>query len=321
MNRYTAYIKETLHITADVSVYPNSDTLPLYLRNGYDLYTMTVQGVQCLLALPKEPANLSALRKQCGQLKKLTGLDCVLCLDNVRIYTKEKMLSEGIPFVIAGQQIYMPFLGIALNKNGMREVPRTEQISYSTQKLLLTAIYQRWATMTLTEAAKVLGMSKMSVTRCFDELQALGLPLIKSEAKMRRFIWEDSRRALWETVGPFLRNPVARQYRLDSHVDIVAAKLGGMSALCHYSMLADNPYTVYAVSKDAVKTMDLGKLPLIPDDETPGMVIQVMRYEVEYDDAAAIDPLTAILSLGDDDKTDPRVEAAIEKVLEDFLYD
>ena len=321
MNRYTAYIEETLHITADVSIYPNSDTLPLYLRNGYDLYTMTVQGVRCLLALPKEPVNLSALRKQCGQLKKLTGLDCVLCLENVRIYTKEKMLSEGIPFVIAGQQIYMPFLGIALNKNGMREVPRTEQISYSTQKLLLTAIYQRWATMTLTEAAKVLGMSKMSITRCFDELQALGLLLVKSEAKMRRFIWEDSRRALWEATSPFLRNPVARQYRLDSNVDIATAKLGGMSALCHYSMLADNPYTIYAVSKDAAKTMDLGKMPLIPDDEAPSMVIHVMRYELEYHDARAIDPLTAILSVTGDDKADPRVEAAIEKVLEDYLHD
>ena len=37
------------------------------------------------------------------------------------------------------------------------------------------------------------------------------------------------------------------------------------------------------------------------------------------DDAA--DPLTAILSLTDDEKSDPRVEAAIEEVLEECLRD
>ena len=321
MNRYIAYIEDTLHINAVVSVYPNSDELPLYLRNGYDLYTMTFQNIQCLLALPKEQTNLSALRKQCAQLKKLTGLDCVLCLDSVRIYTKEKMLSEGIPFVIAGQQIYMPFLGIALNKNGIREITSTERISFITQKLLLAAIYQGWRKITLTEAAKTLGISKMSITRCFDELQALGLPLIKSETKLRRFIWEDSKRALWETVRPFLRNPVAAQYRLDKHLDIASAKLGGMSAVCHYSMLADNSYTTYALAKDANKEYELGKLPPVPDDETPDMVIHVMRYDVEYNDAPAIDPLTAILSLSDDDTADPRVEAAIESILEECLHD
>lgn len=321
MNRFIEYIEETLHISADVSVYKNNDTLPLYLRNGYDLYAMTVQNVQCLLAQPKEPANLTALRKQCGQLKKLTGLDCVLCLDGVRIYTKDKMLSEGIPFVIAGQQIYMPFLGVALNKNGMREIPQAERISFSTQKLLLTAIYQKWKQVTLTEAAMALGMSKMSITRCFDELQALGVFLVKSETKMRRFIWEGNRRSLWESVHPFLRSPVAGQYRFDKHFDVASAKLGGMSAICHYSMLADNPYTIYAVSKAAAKTIELGKLPLIPDDETPGMVIQIMRYELEYHDASAIDPLTAILSLADDDKADPRIEAAIERIIEDCLHD
>jgi hypothetical protein len=155
MNQYIAYIEETLHINTDVSVYTNCDKLPLYLRNGYYLYIMAIQNVRCLLAQPKEIINLTLLRKQCGQLKKLTGLDCVLCLENVRIYTKEKMLSEGIPFIIAKQQIYMPFLGIALTQNGMREIPQTNRLSFSTQMLLLTAIYENWKRKTLTEAAKV----------------------------------------------------------------------------------------------------------------------------------------------------------------------
>ena len=321
MNRFITYIEETLHMSANVSAYERPDMLPLYLRNGYELFTMTVQNTSCLLALPKEQSNLTALRKQSGQLKKLTGLDCVLCLDDIRIYTKEKMLSEGIPFVIAGQQIYMPFFGVALSKNNVREIPDIENISFCTQRLLLTAIYSGWSKITLTETAKALGMSKMSVTRCFDELQSLELNLIKSERKTRQFIWNDSRRVLWETVLPFLRNPVAQQYRFGDKVKIENLKLGGLSALCHYSILADNSYTIYAVSKDYAKTLELGKLPVIPTGEIPEMVVQVIRYDIDYKDGAAVDPLTAILTLTDKDKNDPRVEKAIEEILEECLND
>ena len=321
MNHFIEYIEEILHVNAHISLYELPNTLPLYLRNGYDLIVLTIQNIQCLLARPKEPDNLSTLRKHCNLLKKLTDLDCVLCLEGVRVYTKEKMLAEGIPFVIAGQQIYMPFLGVVLTQNGMREIPSIKQISFCTQKLLLTAIYSSWNQTTLTEAAKVLSVSKMSVTRCFDELQALGLMLVKQEGKMRRFVWEDGRRALWETVYRFLRNPVSQQYRLSEYIELSFMKLGGLSAICHYSMLADNPYPTYAVPKNAAKGLELSKMPLIPVDENPNMVLHVLRYDLEYRNSAAIDPLTAILSLTDEEKSDPRIESAIEEILEDCFHD
>ena len=319
MNQYISYIEETLHTNADVSLYVNYDMLPLYLRSSYNLYIMTVESVNFLLAQPKTSVKLTILRKQCIQLKNLTGLDCVLCLEGARIYTKEKMLAEGIPFVIAGQQIYMPFLGIALKHNGMRELPQTDRLSFSTQALLLNAIYQDWTQTTATEAAKILGISKMSITRCFDELQSLGIPLVKSDKKMRRFIWEDSRRALWDEIRPFLRNPVALQYRFDKHINIKTAKLGGLSAVCHYSMLSDASLMIYAVPKNNANILDLNKLPQIPEDETPDIIVQIIRYDVKYHDTSAIDPLTAILSLTNEEKTDPRIEAAIEQILEDNL--
>ena len=319
MNQFITYIEDTLHTTANVSVYENPDKLPLYLRNGYDLYTLTIQNVTCLLAKPKEQSNLAGLRKQSEQLKKITGLNCVLCLEGIRIYTKEKMLAEGIPFVIAETQIYMLFLGVALSKADEREMPNIENISFSTQRLLLTAIYEGWKQTTLTETAKLLGMSKMSITRCFDELQSLELSLIKAAGKTRCFVWEGDRRALWEAVLPFLRNPVIRQYRFGEAIKTGKLKRSGISAVCHYSMLADNNYTVCAVSNDEVKSLEFGKLFEVPKGEIPEMVVQVMRYDIDYKDSAAIDPLTAVLSLIGEEKNDPRVEAAIDAILEECL--
>ena len=321
MDTILAYIEETLHLNVSVREYDKANELPLYLRNGFDLSILSLLNVKCLLAHPKEQQNLTNLRKQANLLKKLTGLDSVLCLDDVRIYTKEKMLSEGIPFVITGKQIYMPFLGVALTSKGSREILQAEEMSFAAQRLILTAIYKGWQQTTLTEAASILNLSKMSVSRVFDELNSVGLDIIRANGKTRCFTWEGSRQALWDSVAPFLRNPVVRQYRLGTHIEIRGYKLGGMSALCHYSMLADDSYTVYAVAKDVAKTLELRKLPVIPVAETPAMVIQVMRYDLEYDDHVAVDPMTAILSLTNDEKNDPRVQAAIEGVLEECLRD
>ena len=321
MNKYASYIGKILHQNINITEYDNQNTLPLYLRNGNNLSLLTIYDTQCLLVQPKEQTNLTNLRKQIIQLKKLTGLDCVLCLDNTGTYTKDKMLSEGIPFVNLNKQIYMPFLGVALSSNDDRVVSPIEQISFSTQKLLLTSIYEKWNHTTLTEAALKLNVSKMTMTRCFDELYSTNLNLIERIGKNRCFVWDGGQRSLWDSVRIFLRNPVVRQYRLGQTIDIGNARLNGMSAVCHYSMLSDNFYTTYAVSKDDEKKLELGKQPRLIDVETPVIVIQVLGYNLYYDDNIAIDPLTAILSLTDDEINDPRVEAAIEEILEDLLND
>ena len=321
MNPFVKYMEEALHIKTKVCDYTKQNELPLYLRNNYDFLAAIIQDIEFLLIYPKEQTNLTTIRKQANQLKKLTGLDCVLCLDNVRAYTKEKMLAEGIPFIIPGKQVYMPFLGVALSNSVAREILPVEKLSFGTQRLLLTAIYSSWTQTSLKEAANALGLTKMSISRCFDELQSVGLYLVKTIGKARYFSWSGNRRELWDTVAPFLRSPVKRQYCLGESIDIKGAKLGGISALCHYSMLADNPYNFYAVPKDTAKFFVTAKLPLIPETESPVMVIQVMQYDMDYTDAHAIDPLTAILSISEEDKADPRVEGAITKILGECLHD
>ena len=319
MNPFTKHIEDVLHIKPDVSEYANHSELPLYLRNHYDLNTATVQGITFLLAFPKEQTNLTTNRKQVNQLKKLTGLDCVLCLDSVGAYTKDKMLSEAIPFIIPGKQLYLPFLGVALTQNSARDIPFVEKLSFSTQKLLLTAIYQNWTQASLKEAADALRVSKMSISRCFDELHSVGLNLVSNIGKTRCFSWPGKRRELWDAIVPFLRNPVTLQYRLGEPIAISEAKLGGISALCHYSMLADNSYIVYAITKSAALALESAKLKPIPDTEIPTMVIQVMKYDLDYRDSHAVDPISAILSIPEEDKADPRVEAAIEEIMEDLF--
>lgn len=320
MTEYIKYIGETLHLIPDIAPYERDDALPLYLKTGYTLYLLKLQGVECLLAEPKETQNLAAMRKHCGQIKKITGLHCVLCLEKARAYTREKMIAEAIPFIIAGQQLYMPFLGLALNNRDERELPRVDRISFSTQTLLLTALYKGWRNKKVVEAATDLGFTSMTASRCFDELQALELPLIVKTGRTRQFVWENNARTLWDVTRPMLRNPVIKQYHLGRAIQAGSMKLGGMSAICHYSNLADDPYPVYAVTRKAEKELRLDQYHLIPDGEVAEIAVQVMQYELDFPDKHAVDPLTAILSLPAAELSDPRVEAAVEEILEEYLH-
>ncbi|MDR1319959.1 MAG: hypothetical protein LBK56_00820 [Gracilibacteraceae bacterium] len=319
MTEFVTYIEDTLHLKAETAEFTNTENLPLYLRKGYALHILKLSGCECLLAEPKEAQNLTAARKQCIQLKKLTGMDCVLCLRSAGAYTKEKMLDEGLPFIIAGRQIYMPFLGVALKAGDIREIPAVDKISYTAQKLLLLAMYRRWENMTLTGAAAELGVSKMTATRCFDELQALWPQLIAKPSKTRNFAWAGSPRGLWDLTYPLLRSPIGKQYRLKERIFVDGMKQGGLSAVSHYSMLADGACPVCAVTKEQAKTAALDQYGTVPKDETPAQVIQVMRYSLDFADAAAIDPLSAVLSVPVDELSDPRVGLAIEEILEGYL--
>lgn len=315
------YIEKMLHIKVTISDYTNIDKLPLYLKGSYRLYTIKLMEKDCLLAEPKEFINLSALRKQREQLKKLSHMECVLCFDDVNTYTKQKLIEEAIPFIIKEKQIYMPFLGMALTNHDERLLQEIKEISYLSQKLLLVAIYQKWKKISLTEASNVLCVSKMSITRCFDELEALKIPLVSKLGRNRYFVWEQSSAALWNMLRPFLRNPVAKEYRLDKPLDMRELPLGGMSALSSYTLLNDNGYRTYAITKELAKSLRIVDLPCIPNGEVPAETIQILHYDIPFGDGTAVDPLTAILSLSDEDKKDPRIASAIDEVVEENVND
>lgn len=314
------YIEKLLHLKAKESAFEQATVLPLYLKNAYKFSILKLAGVECLAAKPKEKINLATLRKHYKQLKKITELECVFFFDELNRYAKQRMTAEGIPFIIESKQIYMPFLGVAIGQMN-RQLEEVNEISFLTQKLLLSAVYWHWRKVPLHEAAGLTNVSDMSVSRCFDEIEAVGLPLIHKEGRNRYFVWQSGKRQLWEMIIPFLRNPVYKTYLLEENILSDSLILGGISAISHFSMLADNTYRTYAVTKSTAREMQLQKQACVPVGDVPAVIVQVMQYCIPFKDCRAVDPLTAALSVTQREKSDPRVEAAIDEILEEYLSD
>ncbi len=313
------YIEKILHQDVQVIPYEKMENLPLAYKSDYELQKMIIGGQGALFAAPKEKLPLVTLRKQQSQMMLYTGLPCVLYLKDMTYYARDALIKEGIPFVWEDHQIYLPFIGTLLDDHKRTAIPMCTRISYLTQKLLLTALYQRWRQVTVTEAASSLTVSKMSITRCFDELEAFNLPYLKVRSRARSFTADPDKKVMWENIRGILRNPIISSYALKEAPD-KQLPLAGETALAHYSMLDEGPCPVFSVTKKDLPDIDLSRDKLVPAGEAPGCIIQKMGYQISFEDGVAVDPLTVALSISEEEKADPRISLAIDEMLEGHVW-
>ena len=313
------YLEKTLR--QKVSIKANNslcDKLPLAFKGRYYFYDIETNGMHWVAIKPKSNAGLVTLRKDRAKVQSAAGLNCAIFMDSTTCYIKEKMIEEGIPFVLADKQVYLPFIGFLLTSSGERDIAPVQQISYLTQKLILTAIYEKWDKVTVSEAAVRLGVTKTSVTRCFDEIEYLGIDILDAKGKSRAITVSEDRKQLWEKLQSVLRNPVIARYELRE--DLLLDKKAGITALCEYSMLSDNDYPTYAITKKEITNTGIKKMKRVRRGEEIGCVVLELGYFIDFDNKKIEDPLSVVLSLSDEEKQDERVSISINEMLEEYVW-
>lgn len=313
------YLEKTLR--QKVSIKANNslcDKLPLAFKGRYYFFDIETNGMHWVAIKPKSDAGLVTLRKDRAKVQAAAGLNCAIFMDFTTCYIKEKLLEEGIPFVLADKQVYLPFIGILLTSSGERDIAPVQLISYLSQKLILTAIYEKWDKVTVSEAAVRLGVTKMSVTRCFDEIEYLSIDILDAKGKSRAITVSEDRKQLWEKLQSALRNPVIARYELRE--DLLLDKKAGITALCEYSLLSDNDYPTYAITKKEITNTGIKKMKRVCRGEEIGCVVLELGYFIDFDNKKIEDPLSVVLSLSDEEKQDERVCISIDEMLEGYVW-
>ena len=313
------YLEKVLHREVQLTAYPDMTKLPLIYRNAVYVHILSIDGHECLLIEPKETMALPDLRKCCKQTERHTGMHCSLYLHTLNYYAKDILLQEGIAFVWENHQLYLPFLGVLLNSQDERQLKPYTQISFITQKLLLKALYETWDAATVTRAAEALRVSKMTITRCFDEIEVLELPILQVKSRARKLYADPDKRAMWQLIKPSMRNPIIKEFRL-AEVPQADLPLSGISALVEYSMLADNPYPTVAFEKTQMKELNPTAWKQVPPMEQPVCIAHEVGYILPFGGHNAIDPLSITLILTDEDRADPRIEISLAEMLKEYVW-
>lgn len=312
------FLEKSIGMEVDIKDVDYNGKLPMIYSSLYDFKIASMHNIEWLIAIPKEKINLAQLRKNHRQIEKLLDMRCALYIKNTSIYSKNAMIADGIPFIVEDKEIFLPFLGILLNSATERTIKPVQRISFLTQKMILTAIYGKWNGVTVTKAAEQLDITKMSASRCFDEIDFFDMPILGTKGKSRVINVPDDIKELWSSIEVYMRNPVLNIFYINDNLKLPV--LGGMSALAEYSMISDNKYPTYVVAKKDIKKLALkDRLVDIKIDE-PGCIIQEVGYVASFGKGGAIDPLSLLLSLTDDEKADERIEISIREMLEEYVW-
>ena len=318
------FVEKMLHAKVECESVDVSG-LPLYLRGLYSFERWTAFGVPFAMAYPIESPTVKTMVKHRNTLEAALGIPVAFAFESATDYRVERMLDDGLAFVTLGRQVYLPFLGIALNgvksHAASRQQASIETLSPQAQRLALAALYGDLDGTNVTQAATILSVAKMTASRAFDELAAVDPSIVATEGRRRVLRPERNKMALWRRLEPYMTSPVAREYRL-AYMPDEDLPLGGISALCELSMLQDDPWPTFAATKTQERALGLATSMLdagFDEPEEPACVVQALRYAPEPAPGYSVDPLSAILSLSADERDDPRVEGEIENILNRVL--
>ena len=322
-----SYVAETMHAALKLRAWPEAQTLPPYLRNGYLVAEGDLRGRRSLWLFARDEPTPAALEKHLSAVGERWPDAQVVVFARLPSYVRRRLIEKGISFVVPGTQLYVPEHGLDFRSRARQSLEKREALRPSAQAMLLYLLRHASESASVRSAsglAPLLGQSLMTASRAVAELTSHGLVCVRSAGRTREVFLQGEAREVWQTAQALLRTPVMKRFTLadgrpsfaDGYV------LAGLTALSRQSMLAEPRARTYAVGRTRARALEpagAATEPRWPVDEEESPTVEVWSYDpVPLSDGNVVDPLSLSLSLRDD--PDERVQEALERLLESVSW-
>jgi DNA-binding MarR family transcriptional regulator len=233
-------------------------------------------------------------------------------------YERKRLIEQKVPFIVPGNQLYLPDLGIDLREYFRhRSITAAAALSPSAQAMLITALMRRpWqAEWQPSVVAAALGYTPMTLSRAVKELTASGIATPYMLGRTRCLRMERTARETWEQARPLLRTPVKRSVWVHDDKAIAGQPrlLAGLSALAHHSMLAEPKWPIYAISPAQWRAATQAGIEELPEAAAGACEWQLWSYaSALLVGTGVVDPLSLTLSL--QDNPDERIQLALDEI-------
>lgn len=320
---FKRYLKNTLDINVQPKKWNGAAKLPFFLRNIYTFFKVFIFETPCLVMVAKDETGQTpvTIRKHLLLVKKKWTHEVIYVQRKVTAYNRKRMIEHKLPFVIPGNQMYLPFLGIELREYFKKIRNTDRRWSPSTQTVvLLVLLHDGELRFTPKELAYSLGYTAMTMTRALDELEEAGLGKIAMEGRERVLRFDQNKKKLWENSLETLRSPVKKRLWVKHSLKNKFGIKAGLSALAFYSALAQPANPVFAINGMKWKRMkDNKNIQLLDIAEPDACELEIWRYPPElFAIDGVIDRLSLYLSMQTND--DERVESALEEMMEQVAW-
>lgn len=312
-----AYLHETLHTPVRFERWRGEAALPAYLTGQYDFFDGTVGSVHILFLRSVEEPVPSAAKKHERTLQQNWIGPVAFVFERITPRTRQRMVSEGLSFVVPGNQVYLPALGVNLRERYQTRMQTTDRLRPSAQVLFLHALTGRSpASGTPSGLARRLGYTAMAMGQALNQLEDAKLVNVHKEGRERLFELAGEPADLWQRAQPLLASPISRRRYLvgvapSERIGLAA----GLSALTTYSALAEPTVPVVALDRVTTKSLlDARGVQELPTADEADLEVEVWSYKPgTLSEEPAVDRLSLYLSLRDD--TDERVHSALDEMM------
>lgn len=315
------YFHETLAIDVSPEIWQPSRRLPLFLRDGYTYYEISVLGTNCLVMNDQDAERSAAtIQKHFEQVRGKWNGEIIYAREQVTSLERKRLIERKIPFIVPGNQMYLPMFGIDLREHFRRLRQEVVKFSPATQAtLLLLLTNEPGRSYDSPEVADRLGYSKMTASRSLNELKTAKVGAVTIEGRTRRLQFDGNRRELWERSLPYLDTPAKQTYFMRSASPKATTPKGpfaGLTALANYSMLAEPGIPTVALTGDEWKEFESQYGVVLAKATDPDATeIEVWSYDPKlFANDDYVDQFSLFLSRKDD--PDERVQMAAEEMME-----
>ncbi|MCL4233940.1 MAG: hypothetical protein KJ042_05435 [Deltaproteobacteria bacterium] len=316
---FERYLAEVLSISVSVRPWPSCHRLPAFLRGQYAFFECGIDGRPCLIMRDRNLAGNSpaAIRKHMEAVREKWSADIIYVCDRVTAHNRKRLIEQKVPFVVPGNQMYLPMSGIDLREHFRKRHAETAKFSPATQATIIHLLLNPpvESGITPSEVAAALSYTPMTMTRVFNEIEAANLATLVKRGNGRFLIMPGNLRDFWSNALPYLRSPVERRVSGKLNTRESPGPLAGLAALARYTDLAEPEHPTFAVSRERWKTLrQSGRVRELPSEETDTARFEVWSYSPHRPaNCEVVDRLSLYLSLKDD--PNERVEAAREDLL------
>lgn len=292
--------------------------LPVLYPALFQMWSGTVGETPCLFAYARNTNRLTPaqIERYMTVLSEHFHVPAVYVGDRLAPHEPERLISKGIPFIVPGKQMFLPFAGTYLKWTSPFCQIEHDYLGTCAQLIVLGVLQKYIAPpVRIIEIVNKFGVSRSTAISALFELEHFGLGMKeKTNGKEIGFHFVLSGKELWDEAQPFLRNPSKRTVGLDAIPDDCTVTLAGADALAEETMLNTTEQKCFAMSLSEFRKHNIETV----NKETANYHLQLWLYPPLVFEQNRIDMLSLYLTLKND--PDDRVQIALNKRMEEIQW-
>ena len=323
-----AYLQEILGVAPTLRGLSASETkrAPLFLRSAYNFAEVTLFGQRVILGVRRDDGGETTpgeYAKHISLIRTAMGTPVALVLPRIAPYFRNRLVRQGVPFVVPGRQMFLPFLAVDLREREPRlPKERGSSLSAAAQALLLRHLLgYAVAARPLKDVASDLGYSNMTLTNVANELDGLHLCEVVRDGRTRQLAFALRGVDLWKRALDHLISPVrARRWSRRAKTKHPKMLAAGLTVFERYTDIADDRLPTFAIwQHEYRRRVERGDLAECESSDDADAAVEVWAYDpARLVDGDCVDRLSLYLALRD--TTDERVQKELKRLLGDTKW-